>query len=70
MGIFFLTFRVLTLQSVFKNVFYQLVPTDLSRIQALKCFKYLSGSVGLNLTPSSLMGIDSGDLGITALKMV
>jgi len=53
---------------VFKNLFYQLAPTDLNRIQALKSFKCLSGSVGLNLTPSGLIYIDIGNSGITALK--
>lgn len=55
--------------SVFKNVFYQPAPTDLNRIQALKSFKYLSGSAGLNLTPSGLMYSDNGNLGTAALKI-
>lgn len=52
-----------------KNVFYQPAPTDLNRIHALKIFKYLSGSAGLNLTPSGLMYSDNGNLGIAALKI-
>lgn len=69
MGIFFLTFTLWTLLSVFKNTFYQPAPTNLNRIQALESFKCLSGSVGLNFTPSGLTYIDIGNSGVTALKI-
>lgn len=68
-GIFSSNIRVHALFSVFKNIFYRPAPTDLNRIQALKSFKYLSGSAGLSLTPSGLMYSDNGNSGITALKI-